>query len=183
MVKHVKGTLFLDYVRMIRKRKNVDWNKYLTPADQKVLSQMILPSEWYPLETYQHCGVAVLHEIAGGDVEVVRAWGRASMDELMKIYKNLAQETDPHKALEKFQVLRKRFFDFEALEVTSQGGNCVQVKVDVAFGQVADEAYAYQILGTLERLLQSSGAKNIQFQFVQKAWQGAPHSVIELSWD
>ncbi|OGP56134.1 MAG: hypothetical protein A2V67_05105 [Deltaproteobacteria bacterium RBG_13_61_14] len=182
MAKHVKGTLFLDYVRMIRKRKNVDWSKYLTPQDQKVLSQMVLPSEWYPLETFQHCGVAILHEIAQGDVEAVRAWGRASMDELMKVYKNLAQETDPHKATEKFQLLRRRFFDFEGLEVIPQAGNRIQVKVDMAFGGVADEAYAYQILGTLERLLLVSGAKNVQFQFLQKAWKGAPNTVIELSW-
>lgn len=182
MAKHVKGTLFLDYVRMIRKRKNVDWSKYLTPQDQKVLSQMVLPSEWYPLETFQHCGVAILHEIAQGDVEAVRAWGRSSMDELMKVYKNLAQETDPHKATEKFQLLRRRFFDFEGLEVIPQSGNRIQVKVDMAFGGVADEAYAYQILGTLERLLLVSGAKNVQFQFLQKAWKGAPNTVIELSW-
>ena len=183
MAKHVKGVLFLDYARMIRKRKNADWSKYLTPEDQKILSQLILPSEWYPLETYQHCGVAVLHEIARDNVEVVRAWGRASMDELMKVYKNLAQETDPRKAMEKFQFLRRRFFDFEGLEVITQDGNRIQVKVDVAFGGVADEAYAYQILGALERLLQVSGAKNVQFQFVQKAWQGAPHTVIGLSWN
>ena len=183
MDKHVKGTLFLDYVRMIRKRKEVDWGKYLTPEDQKVLSQMVLPSEWYPLATYQHCGVAVLHEIAKGDVELVRAWGRSSMDELMKIYKNLAQESDPLKALEKLQLLRRRFFDFEGLGIVTVGANRVQVTVDLAFGKVADEAYAYQILGTIERLLEPTRAKNLQFKFIQKAWQGAPNTVMEFSWE
>jgi len=183
MNKHVKGTLFLDYVRMIRKRKEVDWSKHLTPEDRKVLGQMVLPSEWYPLETFQRCGVAVLKEIARGDLEMVRVWGRTSMDELMKIYKNLAEETQPLKALEKLQLLRRRFFDFEGLEISPLGGNQVQVKVDMAFGGVADEAYAYQILGAIERLLERSGAKKIQSQFVQKAWQGSPNSILEFNWE
>jgi len=183
MAKHVKGTLFLDYVRMIRKRKEVDWSKHLTREDQKILSQMILPSEWYPLETFQHCGVAVLKEIARGDMEGVRVWGRQSMDELIKIYKNLAEESDALKALEKLQLLRRRFYDFEGLEISPQTGNRVQVKVDMAFGGVADEAYAYQMLGTVERLLERTGAKNIQFKFIQKVWQGAPATTIEFSWE
>jgi len=183
MAKHVKGTLFLDYVRMIRKRKEVDWSKHLRREDLEILGRMVLPSEWYPLETYQRCGVAVLHEIAQGDVQAVRAWGGRSMDELMKIYKNLAEENNPLKALEKLQLLRRRFFDFEGLEISPQGGNRVQVKVDVAFGGVADEAYAYQMLGTVERLLERTGAKKIESKFMQRAWQGAPHTVIEFGWE
>lgn len=183
MAKHVKGTLFLDYVRMIRKRKEVDWSKHLSREDLDVLGRMVLPSEWYPLETFQRLGVAVLREIAKGDVQVVRAWGQKSMDELIKIYKNLAEGNDPLQALDKLQALRRRFFDFEGLEISPQGGNRVRVKIDLAFGGVADEAYAYQMLGTIERLLELTGAKNIQSQFIQRAWQGAPHTAIEFSWE
>jgi hypothetical protein len=183
MAKHVKGALFLDYVRMIRKRKEVDWSKHLTEEDRTILGQMILPSEWYPLETYQRCGVAVLHEIAKGDVQTVRVWGRQSMDELIKIYKNLTEQADPLRALAKLQLLRRRFYDFEGLELFPQDGNRVQVKVDVAFGGVADEAYAYQMLGMVERLLELNGAKKILSKFIQKVWQGAPHTTIEFSWE
>lgn len=182
MAKHVKGVLFLDYVRMIRKRKEVDWDRYLTAEDRDVLARMILPSQWYPLETYQRCGVAVLHEIAAGDVQVVRSWGRQSMDELIKIYKNLIKSDDALDSLKKFQVLRSRFFDFEAVQVKPGEGKKVEIKVDTSFGGVADEAYAYQMLGSFERFLELSGAKNIQHRFLQKAWEGAADSVIELGW-
>ena len=37
MSKHVKGTLFLDYVRMIKKLKDIDWSKHLTPEDMEIV--------------------------------------------------------------------------------------------------------------------------------------------------
>ena len=183
MAKHVKGTLFLDYVRMLRKRKQVDWSKYLNQEDMELLNQMILPSNWYPLETYQRMGVAVLHEISKGDNEMARAWGRGAMDELVGIYKTLVKPGQPLDSMKKFQVLRSRFFDFEGLEVVPKEDKRVHVIVDVAFGGVADEAYAFQMLGSFERLLELSGAKNIQFEIIKKAWEGEPNSVLDISWE
>ncbi len=183
MAKRVRGTLFLDYVRMIRKRKSVDWNKYLEPGDFEIMEQMILPSQWYPLDTFQRMGVAVLQEIAGGDVQVVREWGRSSLDELTKVYKSLVDPSGPVRSLERLKIMRNRFFDFEGLELEQLESNRVRVHVDMAFEKVADEAYAYQMLGTFERLLELSGAKNIKHEFIQKGWEQDPHTVMDLSWE
>lgn len=183
MAKHVKGSLFLDYVRMIKKRKETDWGKYLVPEDFEILDQTILPSQWYPLESYQRLGVATFHEIAGGDVEVVREWGRISLDEMTNIYKNLINKTDPLRSLEKFKLLRSRFFDFEGLHIEPRPENRVHIKVDLAFSGVAEEAYGYQMLGSFERLLELSGAKNIQHKFHGKGWKGDPQTIIDLIWE
>jgi hypothetical protein len=146
MAGHVKGVLFLDYVRMIKSRRDVDWDKYLVPADREYLQGMVLPSQWYPLESYQRMGVAVLRELAGGKMEVVRLWGRLSVRPL--------------------------------------GPNRVRVTVDVPFDdKLADEAAAYQMLGSFERVLELSGARNVRCEFVSKVWEGAASSVLELSWE
>ncbi len=183
MAKHIKGTLFLDYVRMIKKRKNVDWSKYLTPEDFEIINQMILPSQWYPLESFQRMGVAVFHEIAQGDMETVREWGRRSMDELLKTYKNLGVKGDPHDTLEKFKILRSRFFDFEGLEFVSRTEKSVSIRLDLAFEGVAEEAYAFQMTGSIERLLELSNAKNISRRFVKRAWEGDNETILEFSWE
>jgi len=183
MAKNVKGALFLDYVRMVKKRPQVDWSKHLAQADLEMLKQMILPSQWYPLESYQRFGVAVFHELAKGDVEVVRAWGRQSMTELYKVYQNLVDKDDPVKSLEKFQLLRGRFFDFEGVVVIPQGRNRVQIKLELAFEQVADAAYAWQMLGAFEQLLELSGARNLKHSFLRKSWEGAADTMLELNWE
>jgi hypothetical protein len=183
MAKNVKGVIFLDYARMIKKHKHLDWDKHLEPEDREILSQMILPSQWYPLESYQRMGLAVFHEFAKGDVETVRAWGRTSMDEMLKVYKTLVEEGEPLRTIEKFKILRSRFFDFEGIEIEPRPGNRVHIKVDLAFEGVAEEAYALQTLGGFERLLELSGAKEIRYQFLKKAWEGDGETVIDLSWE
>jgi len=183
MTKHVKGTLFLDYVRMIKKRKDTDWSRHLEPEDREIIKGQVLPSNWYPLDSYQRMGVAVLHEIAGGDVQVVREWGKRSLEELTKVYRNLVQEGEPMKSMERFQILRARFFDFEGLKIEPRQGNRVHLTVDMAFENVAEEAYAYQMAGSFERLLELSGAKNVTWKFHQKAWEGDESTVIDISWE
>jgi hypothetical protein len=74
--RHVRGILFVDYVRMVRGRKDVEWKKYLEPEDFVVLSQVIDPDGWYSMETFERLGVGILREIAHGQLEGVRMWGR-----------------------------------------------------------------------------------------------------------
>ena len=41
MSRQVKGTLFVDYVRMLRSRKDVDWTRYLKADDLPFLAARI----------------------------------------------------------------------------------------------------------------------------------------------
>src|SRR4051812_47136846 len=80
--RNVKGVLFADYVRMIRGQKGVDWSAQLAPADLPFLQQRIEPAQWYPMESFERLGVAILRHVALGDMNAVRMWGRFSADEL-----------------------------------------------------------------------------------------------------
>lgn len=42
----VKGTVLLDYVRLIKAVKDKNWDKYLTDADKQIINGRILPSLW-----------------------------------------------------------------------------------------------------------------------------------------
>ena len=48
-MRHVRGVLFLDYVRMLRSQKAVDWSTHLPPEDLTYLSTKIEPDAWYHL--------------------------------------------------------------------------------------------------------------------------------------
>ena len=179
---NVKGTLFVDYVRMLRTRKDVDWSKRLAAEDLPFLAQRIAANEWYPMATFERMGLAILEEIAQGDYERVREWGRASIDWLNDTQGGIVVRSDPRESLMRFQVLRRSFFDFAALELPVLSDGAARVEVSYRMGAVSEEAAANQTLGFFERLLQVAGAREPQAWFTAKAWTGAPVTVIELRW-
>jgi len=183
MEKHVKGTLFQEYAQMIRKNKNIDWSKRLKPEELELIKQIILPNMWYPMETYQRLGAAIFEELAKGSLDAARLWGRMSMERMADLYKvTLVVEHFPLRTLEKFRLISRRFFDFEGFHVTVLGDNKASIQIDRGFGDLAMPAYSFQMLGSFERLIELAGGKEVKAAFTAKAWEGAPHSIIELEW-
>src|SRR5688500_15832805 len=101
--RNVKGLLFSDYVRMVRSHKGVDWTKHLERDDLFYLRSKIEPLDWYPMETSERLGNAILSEVASGDVEAVRMWGRMSVDQLKSTSPNLVAEGDPIETMMRFR--------------------------------------------------------------------------------
>lgn len=180
---NVKGIVFLDYVRMIRSRKDVDWRKHLKAEDFPFLTAIIQPEQWYPMETFERMGLGIFTEIANGDVQSVYMWGRFAMDDLFRLHKTLIANGNPLESLMRFQVLRRSFFDFNSIEIKSLMGNRAIVEVNYNMDKTAEEASSYQTAGFLERLVELSGAKKTQFQFLKKTWAGDPVTAIQLDWE
>jgi len=178
----VKGTLFVDYVRMLRAKKDADWARYLTPSDLEYIGKRIISDEWYPMTTFERMGLAILAEVAEGDLRLVKEWGRMSIDWLCAVHPNLVSHGDPRESLMRFQVLRQSFFDYAALvmrEITDG-----EAKLVIAYGMShrAEEAASWQTLGFFERLLEVSGAKDVKIAFTSTSWDGAPSTILEMSW-
>ncbi|MHB8876841.1 MAG: hypothetical protein ACYC8T_24355 [Myxococcaceae bacterium] len=182
MSRHVKGALFVDYVRMLRVCKDVDWSRHLTAEDLPYLSARVDPAGWYPMETFERMGLAILAVIAGGELERVREWGRSSIDWLNETQPQLVVRNDARETLMRFQVLRRALFDFGALEVSELSDNSARVQVSYRMGDIAEEAASLQTLGFFERLLELTGAGDVQASFTGRAWAGAPVTSLELRW-
>jgi hypothetical protein len=178
----VKGTLFVDYVRMLRARSDVDWSKWLQPIDLGYLVQRIDPAAWYPMETFERMGLAILAEVAQGQLEAVRMFGRASVDWLSQTYGTLVASGDPRDTLMRFQVLRRSFFDYSALEIGSICDGEASILVGYEMGPRAEEAACWQTLGFLERLLEMAGANDVRAWFASRAWTGDLVTTVELRW-
>jgi len=180
----VKGILFMDYVKMLHaRRRDVNLNKYLLPADRNYLNQRIEPKQWYPFAVFERMGVAIVTEIAQGNMDSVRIWGRFSMDGLIKEYPDLLCPDDPRESLMRCQVLRRSFFDFNPMEIRFLSGNYVKLEIGYNMCKLAEEAATYQSVGFFERLLELSGAKQVHYQFNTKAWAGDPTTILELKWE
>jgi hypothetical protein len=182
--KRVKGTLLLDYVRMIRANKDKDWRKYLTPEDWEIINGRILPSLWYPYETFKRGGMAAFYLLGGGNLDAVRAWGKISMEYLTKgVYKSIVADPDPVMALERFVIMRRQFFNFVAMEFEKIGEKHVKIILAGAPDDSSIDAYGAQLAGGLERLVELTGGKNPHIKYINRPSAGESNTEFDISWD
>jgi hypothetical protein len=179
----VKGTLFVDYVRMLRAKKGVDWARYLAPQDMAYLTERIVPDAWYPMASFERMGVAILDEVAERNLGLVENWGRYSIDWLCQVHTNLVAQGDPRESLMRFQVLRQSFFDYPALAIREITDAEASIAISYGMGARAEEAASHQTLGFFERLLEVSGAENVKIHFAARSWDGAPKTILAMQWD
>lgn len=182
MARHVKGVLFLDYVRMIRRSKATNWSDVLGPEDMVHIVSRVELEAWYPMETFERMGNAILAYIAEGDVQAARFWGRLSVDPLVVVSPNLLSSRDPVESLMRFRVLRSTFFDFEALSIPTLVEDHADVDIAYGMGETAEEAASFQTMGFFERLLELASATEIVAEFKERSWAGEGRTRLALRW-
>jgi hypothetical protein len=127
-------------------------------------------------------GLAILAEIAHGELETVRSFGRLSIDWLCQQEPNLLAPGDPRDTVMRFQVLRQGFFDYPALEISSVSDGEAAIRVGYGMGENAEEAASWQTLGFFERLLEVAGAHDVKAWFSTRVWAGDSSTMIQLRW-
>ena len=183
MPRHVKGTLFVDFVRMLRSRRDVDWTRSLAQGDLHYLQSTIEPESWYPLEVFERFGVAILDEIAKGDLFIVRSWGRLHAEYLASTKADLLVKGDTRESLMRFHVVRRSLFDFDAVSIPELSDANARVFVHYGMRNRAEEAAAHQTLGFFGRLVELTGAGSVRAGFEQRAWEGDEKTILTLEWE
>ncbi|MBX3162614.1 MAG: hypothetical protein KF773_42020 [Deltaproteobacteria bacterium] len=184
MKRCVRGILFVDYVRMLRRLKLVDWSRHLPPEDVALLAQQIDNDAWYPMATFERFGNAILQNVAQGQMAMVQMWGRYSAGQLRAANPTLLAPDDPIETLHRFTILRKTFFDFEALHIPLLHEGEANIQIAYFMGMPAEEAASFQTLGFFEGLLELAGARAIEGRFRSRSWAGGEgRTVAELRWE
>jgi hypothetical protein len=181
-MRQVRGVLFVDYVRMLRSQKAVDWSKHLAPEDLPFLQEHIDPVRWYPMPTFERMGTAILTTVTRGELFPVQLWGRYSAAQLRAANPTLLAPNNPPETLSRFRVLRQTFFDFDALEVPLLHDDEAHIVVRYHMGMPAEEAASYQTMGFFEGLLELAGAKDVRAVFQDKCWDGDPRTLLIIRW-
>jgi hypothetical protein len=181
-MRQVRGILFLDYVRMLKAQKSVDWSKHLPAEDVAYLNARIDKDAWYPMESFERMGNAILGTVAGGQLVGVHHWGRLSASVLRAAFPMLLAPDDPVESVNRFRVLRATYFDFDSIEVTMLHEGEAQLVIHYYMGMPAEEAASVQTQGFFEGLLELAGAKDIRSTFREKSWAGDPRTLLDLKW-
>jgi hypothetical protein len=181
-VRHVRGVLFVDYVRMLRSQKQVEWSQHLPAEDLRYLTERIEPDAWYPMASFERMGNQILRTVANGEMFPVRLWGRYSAAKLHQAHPSLLAPNDPVETLNRFRVMRETFFDFPALDVTMLLDDEANIVVRYFMGMPAEEAASFQTMGFFEGLLELAGAKDIDASFRERSWANALRTLIVIRW-
>jgi uncharacterized protein (TIGR02265 family) len=182
VTRRVKGLLFLHYVRMLKARKQSDWGRHLLPADLGFLEQPIEPAASYPMDVFERLGLAVLDEIARGELGAVREWGRQSADLLVESVRGLLVPGDPRESLMRFQAMRGAFFDFDAVALAEVTDRTARIEMSYEMGDRAEQAASTQALGFFQRLVELAGGREVRAAFEARAWEGDGRTVAALAW-
>ena len=180
--RRVRGILFVDYVKMVRGKKAIDWSPYLDDEDRRVISQPIDLDAWYPMETFERLGLGIVREVAHAQLIAVRMWGRFQLDFVRTKFPTIVAEGDPRDTMMRFHAMRRAFFDYDALDVVEVLDDSATVSVHYRMDAEAEEAACWQTLGFCERLVELAGGKNVTASMAASGWRDAPRTLIELKW-
>jgi hypothetical protein len=179
----VKGTMIIDYVKLVRTNPDKDWDRYLEAEDWEIINGQVLSSAWYPYGFFRRLGYAVFKEIAGADLEAVRFFGKINIKNTLKIYKGVLAPGDPVASAENFANLRRNFIKADAdTRMVEHGDGWMKYKVTAPSGEKDAEgleAFCYQIAGNLEGIVEDTGGKVISSEVSSTETEGE----ITVKWE
>lgn len=182
MSRHVRGSFFAEYVRMLRRRKDVRWQDVLPEGDVAFLHSYVDLDGWYPMTSFERMGVAILTHLEGVTLEAVKLWGQLSAQEYARQHPALIVEGEPVETLMRLKVMRATLFDFVAFDIPELSAGYARVVINYHMGRIAEEAACHQTLGFCEGALALAGATEIAVSFDECAWNGAPTTLASLHW-
>jgi len=186
----VKGSLLLDYVRMMHADKSKDWGKYLTKEELDLINGRILASVWYPADIYIKCGDAVFHELARGSLNVSRQFGKFNADTLFQgTYKGtleavLTKGGGVVKFLERYAAMTPNLLNFANISIKpiSEKRAICAYKVELDFSEFPADGFLSQLAGTIEKLIELAGGKNVTVNFTIKKEPGTTYADYDATW-
>jgi hypothetical protein len=168
---------------MVRRQKGVDFSRVLSPEDLDYVHRQIDAQSWYPMETFERLGLAILDHVSGATLDAVRLWGRFSVNQFHGPQSNLIAEREPVESLMRLKVMRSTLFDFPAFDIPMLAPGHAYVVMTYHMSPRAEEAACYQTMGFCEGVLALAGAENVRADSRERGWELDPRTLLELEWD
>ena len=82
----------------------------------------------------------------------------------------------------RLRVLRNTLFDFPAFDIPMLVDGHAYVQMTYHMSPRAEEAACHQTLGFCEGVLALAEAQDVRATFSERAWDGAPRTLLDLQW-
>ncbi|MBN1800443.1 MAG: hypothetical protein JW891_03000 [Candidatus Lokiarchaeota archaeon] len=180
-MKKAKGTIILYIIKGIKSNKTDAYKKLLSKDAKKLVSQNILPSEWYPFEAYKECMVALARVETEGNMEIVRDWGRMFGQKIMTdLYGQIIEEGDVRKALDKYKRFQRIIFNFGSINIKFISEKDINISF-TGFDPNFQEYYELA-MGWIEKFVELCVGKKPKSIFLNKSWEGDEITKFRISW-
>jgi hypothetical protein len=176
----IKGSVLVDYVKLMHANPDLPWSEYLSPDDLAQLSQLLLPASWYPIELFDHLGLAVFRLVSKENWEVVKAYGRFLADKMNSESPGLVSRGRPADTLKKYRAILERLYSYPIVEFAEVGPGRARAEFkhqpeDVAVRQLLEVTTA-----TIARLVELSEGREITVQVDYQ--EGRDANALEITW-
>ena len=163
----------------LRNHRDIDWTANCLGVERYPVFERCQTDQGF-----RHCGQFVLHEIAKDDFNVVRAFGKFSMQNLIqKTYHTLSEVKDVHEALEHLNNIRNRFFNFTGPLSEKLSPKSIRVYLENDPKEPELEAFCYQIVGSYDCIIEMHGGKNVNFTWEKQVWRGDKSTSFIITWE
>jgi len=184
MTKQIKGLAVLGAVQRIKTISGDEIFKKvldeLNEKDKKIFSGNLLPSIWYPLNSFTNFLKAEVKIVYKGDNTKLRLGSEAIVENHLKgIYKFFVKLGSPEFVVAKIGAIHKTYFDGIELEKEITKGQFIGKYFGYEIGQ---DVYEEVIIGFYKKALEISGAKNIQAKFDIPINEGKEYAQIIVTW-
>ncbi len=180
--RHVRGVLYVDYVRMLR-RQLPTWRTVLSPADAALVGAQVDVDAWYPMQQFERLGLAILEHVVRGENDSIRLWGRQQVQAILAFLPMLKTDDDPRESVMRFQNFLSSLFDFEAVLLDAVDDEEAVLRIDYGMVAKAEEAATWQTVGFFEELVTAAGGREATGRLRSRAWlPNEPPTTFAVSW-
>ncbi len=183
----VSGVSILGLVKFIKKNlkdKSIeDFLRSLDSEDDRhVFGKRIVPTEWYPYQTYIDLLTLLDNKFGKGDLSFARELGRMSAEnDLRGIYRAFLRIGPTKFIMKRFSHMWNGYFDTGNLVVEPMGENKDHVRLS-AFPEIK-KIHCKTVEGWIERFRELGGAKGVRVREIQCTTEGAPLCIFEVTYE
>ena len=181
-----KGVSFLHLREFVHQRfGDKAWDQVLaglSPESHKIMSGQILVSGWYPYSAYVEAEKIVVQRFLGGDVRLAREIGAYDLEAgLNNVYRAFYRIGSPKFIIRMSALLWRQYFNLGKMVIEESGPGHATARIDDFVPP--DEACCWDILGSIIRGLELSGAKSINASHPACPLKGDASMKYEAHWD
>ncbi|MFX1275134.1 MAG: hypothetical protein ACFFBP_16275 [Promethearchaeota archaeon] len=181
-MKQVKGSIFKEWAITIRANKSGVYDNLITEESKKMINQLIIDAAWYPFESFKDCLNAVCKVDANGDLNVIQKWGYESAQKTIdRIYKDRMKKRGVKLAITAYDHFFQLWFNFG-----HQNGEIVSDnEINITFNDFdRDFKFFYYVAsGWIKCFFEAYLDTKVITNFLQKSWESAEKTVINLTWN
>jgi uncharacterized protein (TIGR02265 family) len=182
----VKGTAVQSSLRYVRERFGEEALAgvlaSLPEADRAALGEGILPSSWYPMDTFLRFMQEAERQLGGQEPDVVRRMGRASCDYgVTGAYKIFFRVGSPEFIISRAAPAFSSYYDTGELRIVEKGPQ--RVAAELAGFEGGAPQFCERIFGWMQRTLELAGARNLRSAHSTCVHRGGSVCRFEGSWE